>query len=275
MIATRIFNNNAVAVLLSNGNEAVVLGAGLGFKKKVGDSIDEKNVEKIYYIQSELQNKFQKILNSTSKEYLAISEAILKKAQKFNYEPSTVALLALTEHISFAVERWEKGAVTPNLMLHEIESFYPNEYNIGLWALDHIEAEFGVKLGKDEVGYIALHIINSGMNNNSKVTVDTLKFVSGTLALIEKVYKIKVDENLFDKNRLVTHLKYLAQRVFTNCDYKDNEINDIYDYLIVKNTNHKVFIQQFIYYVEEEFGYTLGKPELAYILIHITKFLEN
>ncbi|WP_334300284.1 CAT RNA binding domain-containing protein, partial [Clostridioides difficile] len=38
----KIFNNNVVVSSLEDGTEIIVTGAGVGFKKKVGDLIDER-----------------------------------------------------------------------------------------------------------------------------------------------------------------------------------------------------------------------------------------
>lgn len=278
MIVLRVFNNNAVVVQTENDgetSEAVVIGPGLGFKRKVGDKIALKDVEKIYYVQSDLQKRFLKILNTTKKEYLDIAETILNNAASLGYEKTTLAIMSLTEHISFAIERFENGIMVPNLIINEIQSFYPEEYKIGTWAVKYIENITGVNLGKDEAGYIALHIINTVMNHNTNQTIDLLKFVSGVLQLIEDTYNIKMDENVFDTNRLVTHLKFLGQRIFLDKMSDKKEVHDLYNYLISSTPKHKAFEEALIKYVMDNFALKLEKNEIVYVLIHVTKFLNN
>lgn len=279
MKVIRVFNNNAVVVEYENDNdgktEAVVIGPGLGFKKKPGDQVDPQAVEKKYYVQSDLQNRFLNILNSTKEEHLYIADKILLEAEKLGYEKTTVGIIALTEHISFAIERYMNEITLPNLMLQEIQSFYPKEYEIGAWAVQYIKEKTNIDLGQDEAGYITLHILNSTMNHNSKNTVDLLKFVSGTLDLIEDFYDIQIDQNLFDKNRLVTHLKFLAQRMFLNKVDGRKDVEDLYNYLINSNESHKEFVEKFFQYAEDTFGIVLDKGEVVYVLIHITKFINS
>ena len=47
----KIFNNNAVATVSSNGEDLILTGSGIGFKKKVGDEVDPSKIEKRYYYQ--------------------------------------------------------------------------------------------------------------------------------------------------------------------------------------------------------------------------------
>ena len=47
MKIAKILNNNVVITLNDHQEETVVMGRGIGFKKKAGDSIDESLIEKI------------------------------------------------------------------------------------------------------------------------------------------------------------------------------------------------------------------------------------
>lgn len=58
MRSIKIFNNNAVSTVMPDGREAIVLGRGIGFNKRPGDRISEDLVEKVYYVQDEMQTKF-------------------------------------------------------------------------------------------------------------------------------------------------------------------------------------------------------------------------
>lgn len=271
----RVFNNNAVAVLTDDDKDAVLIGSGVGFNKKANEETDFKKVDKIYYVQSELQTKFLDLLNGTKEEYFVAAEAILKHAEDLGLTITAPVIMALTEHISFAIQRKREGLRTPNLMLNEIQSFYPQEYIIGEWGVQYIHKFMGVNLGDSEAGYIALHIINSALRLDSKQTVDTLQFVKGTMQCIEDSYSIQIDTNSFDTNRLITHLKFLAQRFLSNKKIESQDNPDIYDYILEKNPQHYIFIQNYQKYVKSQFGYELGKQELMYVLIHVTKFISR
>ncbi len=42
----KILNNNVVCTIKENNSEIILMGRGLGFQKKVGDTIDESKIEK-------------------------------------------------------------------------------------------------------------------------------------------------------------------------------------------------------------------------------------
>ncbi|HGL6449775.1 TPA: CAT RNA binding domain-containing protein, partial [Clostridioides difficile] len=114
----KIFNNNVVVSSLEDGTEIIVTGAGVGFKKKVGDLIDENLISKKYFVQDDQRDKYNQILNKTSIEYFKISEEIIEKANEvLNTQVNDSIILALTSHIEFAVQREKQGIKLPNLIL--------------------------------------------------------------------------------------------------------------------------------------------------------------
>ena len=50
MIIDRVLNNNVVIIKDENGIEQVVCGKGIAFKKKSGDFVDEKEVNKVFIL---------------------------------------------------------------------------------------------------------------------------------------------------------------------------------------------------------------------------------
>lgn len=136
----KIFNNNVVVSSLEDGTEIIVTGAGVGFKKKVGDLIDENLISKKYFVQDDQRDKYNQILNKTSIEYFKISEEIIEKANEvLNTQVNDSIILALTSHIEFAVQREKQGIKLPNLILNETKQLYREEFKFGLWAIDEIE----------------------------------------------------------------------------------------------------------------------------------------
>ena len=59
--------------------------------------------------------------------------------KRLNISFQDQTIVALTDHICFAVERYETGTELPNLVLTEIKTLYKEEYKIGLWSIQLIE----------------------------------------------------------------------------------------------------------------------------------------
>ena len=117
MQAVKVFNNNAVSVIMPDGREAILVGNGLGFGRRPGDVIDKNRVSKVYYVQNELQTKFLKMLDNVTPQVMQAAERISLAAEEQGILLSSKSTISLVDHISFALERVEKGTFLPNLML--------------------------------------------------------------------------------------------------------------------------------------------------------------
>ncbi|MGN1389605.1 MAG: family 1 glycosylhydrolase [Bulleidia sp.] len=73
----------------------------------------------------------------------------------------------LTDHLSFAIERHEKGMALRNPLLWDIRKFYSSEYLVGCEALEMIRRELGISLPEDEAGFIALHLVEASAEETS------------------------------------------------------------------------------------------------------------
>lgn len=271
MIAVKIFNNNALSTVTHDGKDAILIGLGIGFNKRPGDKVSEEKIEKIYYVQDDMQTKFLEMLKNVDSDVMEASEKIVGLIPGSEGKFSNKGILSLIEHISFAIERTKNGIFLPNLMLSDIKMMYSKEFELGLKALDIIQEICHIRLPGDEAGYIALHFVN--MQSNDNLAYDTLKFVKGSIALIKECYGIELDESNLTTLRFMTHLKFLAQRIFKKEALQDDKMIEMYDYLIGNNYKNEEYLQKLDKYIEKEFKYKLDKSEKVYLLLHLTKIL--
>lgn len=77
---------------------------------------------------------------------------------------------------------------------------------------------FHVVIPDEEVGYIAMHLIASEFQQDRRMVNKVFQVIDIALDYIKKEYLTDVDENSLSYTRLVTHVKYFAQRyVEDNC----------------------------------------------------------
>ena len=57
MKIVRVLNTNAVVSIDQEGRELIITGAGIGFKKKKGENLDEALADKTYYLESVDDNR--------------------------------------------------------------------------------------------------------------------------------------------------------------------------------------------------------------------------
>ena len=164
----KILNNNVVVVFENGKTEKIVMGRGIAFGKKVGDTIDEEKIDKTFLLEnSDNNSKLQQLLKDIPAEYLNTTEKIIEYAKtKAERSLNDFLYITLMDHIYMAIVRTKDGVNIKNMMLWDIKKFYKDEYNIGLKALDIIEEDFNIRLSDDEAGFIALHIVNAQTNDD-------------------------------------------------------------------------------------------------------------
>ena len=256
MQAVKVFNNNAVSVVMPDGREAILVGNGLGFGRRPGDVIDKSRVSKVYYVQNELQTKFLKMLDNVTPQVMQAAERI-----------------SLVDHISFALERVEKGTFLPNLMLSETRMLYPKEYAVGQRALELVRQFCGVQLPEDEAGYIALHLVAGAADG--ALAYDTVKFVMAVKEIICDTYHCTFEEESLETIRLTVHLKFLAARILRHTPWQDAGLESMYTVLLQRDSRNEVCLQRINAYLRQEFDYELDHQEQVYLLIHLTKIVRD
>ena len=269
----RAINNNIIGVLDANGQERILIGKGIGFRKHSGDEFDETLVEKEFRVAaSEKTERLIDILNEIPSEAVDASAAILEDAaETLRKTLNGGALISLSDHIHTAIVRTRDGISVKNVLLWETKRFYPDEFRIGERALDTIESLTGVRLA----GFIALHIVNAQMENSADDLYGLTRVMQELLNIIKYTCKTPFDEESFHYCRFVTHLKFFAQRLLTHTTYNGDDNSELL--AVVKKQYPKAYqctgkVGQF---TEKNYGYPLSDEERLYLTIHIARILDK
>jgi len=162
----KILNNNVVTATDANNQELVLMGCGIAFRKRIGDTVDRRRIEKIFYPESGIRSeKLIQLFSSIPEKHISLSTEIIEYAKNnLDYQLSDNLYLTLTDHISMALERLKSGLQLKNSLLGEIERLYVDEYKVGKVAVDMMNARLGLDLNYEEAGFIALHLVNARMD---------------------------------------------------------------------------------------------------------------
>lgn len=202
----KIINNNIVRSINDHGQEVLIMGCGLGFKKKIGDLIDDEKIEKIYTMNDHSgYQKLEDILKNVSLEDLQITNEIVAYAQQhLKNQLNDNIYLTLCDHISFALERYRQGIVIKNALLNEIKRFYQSEYQIGLAALKIIEKHTAISLPSDEAGFIVLHIVNASFDSIGILqTQEMMGVIQNVMNIVKYHFQIELDEDSIHYERFL------------------------------------------------------------------------
>ena len=274
MLIHKILNNNVIVVLEKNDEEKIMMGRGLAYKKKVGDTIDLADVDKTFSLSShELSDNFIQLINdipfevfSLSDDIIAFAQAALKKKMHANLTVS------LTDHIHTAIERFKEGIVIKEVLLWDIQRFYKDEYQIGLKALDMIEEHFNLRLPEDEAGFIAFHILNASGEDSLDNIVEITKVINEITNIVKYRFKVEFDEDDVYFYRFVTHLKFFAYRVVNKSVYNSNE-DGLLELIKIKYPSSYSVSLNVKDFISDHYNYVISDEELLYLTIHIERVI--
>jgi len=273
MNVQQIINNNVISALDPNGREVVIMGKGIGFHAKRG-KIDNSMVEKIFYLdnQSEL-DRFKELLVNLPMEHIKVSNEIISYANMvLNKKINQNIYITLTDHINFAIERYNKGMLFDNPLLWEVQSLYRKEYLIGEYSVALINKELGIKLPIDEAASIALHIVNAEYDSNMNETMNFTKLMPEVLNIVKKEFQIELDELSLSYERFVTHLKLMVQRILkkNQFDVLDVEFNKTIKNMYPQEYQCSKLIARFL---EERLGHPIAQEEISLLAIHVRRII--
>lgn len=272
MIIAKIFNNNIISTLSEEYEEIIVTGSGIGFQKKVGQDIDCSRIEKTYEIKDESRNKLYRMLMDTPESFIVVAQEIQEKASmQLGIEIDMKAFFGLVDHIYYAVERKKNQIEIPNLMLLEIICLYPEELKIGKWAIDIIEEQIGTRLSEHEAGYLAMHFVNATLGENKESIMKLFMFSSGIISIIEEEFGYDLKKDEASLARLLSHLRFLGQRILTDRVNSSDDLEDFYDLLMRKDRKFKPTMRRITTFVKKNYHYDLTRQECVYIMVHINK----
>ncbi len=277
MLIDKVINNNLVRSH-KDGKEVLVMGKGLGFKKVVSDVIDESLIERIYVIEGkEKRSHLEELISKIPYQYVQTANEVITYISNYLDKKLDDSIwLSVTDHISFAIERAEKGIPVRNALLWEISRFYNHEFLIGKEALRIINKRHGVELPDDEAGFIALHIVNAQMGDEAKMqeTMHMTKALQKILHIVKYHYGIELNESSLHYERFVTHLKYFLQRIVKGKKVLNEDLGFI-EVIRSKYPNEYKCAKRIEEYVNKEFNCDLSEDELIYLSVHIRRVVDE
>ena len=180
----KVYNNNLASILSEEGREVIIMGKGIAFGKRCGDEVDESKIDKRFYQDDDKWNdRFIQLLNDIPTDCVEfVSKEIEFAKTSLNKEFRESVYVSLTDHIYSSISRYKEGVTLKNPMLWEISRFYEPEFEVGLQILDMINDKYDVQLPQDEAGFIAMHLVDAEMDddslNNAYVTVKIIQDLS-------------------------------------------------------------------------------------------------
>lgn len=272
----KVLNNNTVISEDDDRKEIIITGKGIGYGKYPGAYIDSGEVHNVYVSRSRsFIRRFESMVSDIPEACFLEAEQIRELAEhELNRCLNDNIVLALADHIYFAVQQYKSDQTRVALMNMELRKIYSDEYAVGVKAAKMIEKDFSVRLSEGEASAITFHIVNSEIGNTSndafviaRSVEDIMEIVKGTL---------QMEEYTVDYSRFIVHLKFFLKRVLTRkCDNTDD-----FGQLLL-NPREEIFtgitecISRIAEYMVKTFDYEISEAERFYLLIHIARILQS
>jgi beta-glucoside operon transcriptional antiterminator len=274
----KVINNNIVVSLDHSNQELIVMGKGIGFKRKAGDEVDAAAIEKVYSITKEWNvNKLTNLLSAIPLEEIQVANDIISFAKvSLGKKLSENLFLMLSNHIHFALARHQEGIQLKNALLWEIKRFYNHEFLIGKEALSMIQSRLQISLPEDEAGFIGLHIVNAELSGSEVNQVSEMtQTIQAILNIVKYHFNMELDEYSLNFERFVTHLKFFVQRVFTDVHLDGDETAGLMFMLKDKYPKEYQCALKIGEYIQKQLGRKLDNDELIYLTIHIKRITSE
>lgn len=277
MIVNKIINNNFISTTDEHGHETVLMGKGLGWEMRTGDSIDLSKIEKTFRMDTVTSSeKMKKLFLEVDVSSVEISSKIIDFAEEHleGRRLNKNLILTLTDHIDFAIKRHKRGIYLPNDFNFWFEKMFSLEYDVGLYALDIIADEIGVQMPKDEAASISLHIINAQLDGSMSNTGEITQLLSSCLEIIEDETGRTIPEDSLAYERFMRHLLSLAERIISKRQNTkmnmelNNAIREQYP------VEYKVSLA-IKSYILKTFEFELASDEITFLTIHINRLFSE
>ena len=272
IIIEKVINNNIISAYEKSGAEVIVMGRGIGFKKKQGEIVPADQISKIFRIKSRtLTEQFKELLANMPLERVRISDEIISHAKDhLKLKLNQSIYVTLTDHINFAIERVSQGIEPQNALLWEIKRFYPQEFQLGIYALELIHDRLGILLPEDEAGFIALHFVNAEYGTDIRDAVKFPDQMQAIVDIVERELGILLDESSLHYERFMTHIKFLIQRIYRKelLSSEDRELSLLMQRKYPREYQCSVKVAE---YIMQATGSRLSEEEIMYLSVHIRR----
>lgn len=278
MRVVKVLNNSLVLALDDKGRETILMGKGIGFHKAAGYEFQKEEVEKVFVLKDRsISRSIIRLAAETDSVYFEIAKSVIDYAiHQYGMELLDHIYLSLTDHLAYAVRRVQQGIDIPNFYTTDMRRFNPEEYQVGLYAIQTVREHTGVALPADEAGNIAFHFINAQVNHpyndqNRRIR----KLTEDVLNLVKYYYQIVYNESSVTYTRFETHVRLFAQRLISGKQLDGDASRLIYDQIASVCTSEFQCVERISVLIREELGMELSSQEAMYLAMHIHLILED
>lgn len=267
----KVLNNNALIAEHPAYDEVILLGKGIGFNKKAGESISNADAEKLFVLKNpEEKEQYLQMLKEIDENFIGImNDAISFIEDKLGTTLNEHIHTSLTDHLHFALKRLKNGVEIKNPFRFEIELAYPREYAVAAELTEWLEKELSVNIPEDEVGFITLHIHSAISKASIANLTKRTQIVSQLISIAENSLKVTLDRSDINYSRFIRHLHFALDRIESGKYVENAEF--LKDVLQKECALCYSIAWKMIKYMQKQLKKKIPEAESVYLTLHLQR----
>jgi beta-glucoside operon transcriptional antiterminator len=273
-----VVNNNVVMSVDVDNNDCILVGKGIGFGAKEGQTVNPKiSYKKFLLADKGVMAKFMRIIDEVSpEELLATSEIISMAKRDLQVALNESIYISLTDHIHYVIERAHEGQLIGNSFLWDIKRYYAREFAVALKAVKLLNKRFNLNLNEDEAGYITFHIINAANNlTGTDNTAQLTEIIHEIINVVSLSLNRVIDPADMNSYRFITHVKFFAQRMVQGIDNSDKGEAELYELVKTRYVDAYHVTQKIDRFLQSKYKYRMSKNDELYFMMHIHRLMSH
>lgn len=272
-IIKKVLNSSIVLTEGEMGQEFIVMSKGIGYGRRPGETVALSGDSRFFMPVDNVDGRhLLELLDSIPPFYLEMTRMIVEYANDaYEFVLNEHIYLALTDHLAFAVKRHQEHLSLANKMFWEMKTFYPREYQVGLYALSVVEQKTGIALPEEEAANITFHIINASKDAGLRFdAMRSTKMISEIVTTVTYLMKVQLNPESFHYSRFITHLQFFAERFLTD-RMLDSADDFLYSHVEKEYPEAMACGEKIRTLLLKEYEKAATNEEIAYLAIHIQR----
>lgn len=270
---TKILNHNSfMGIESKNDQECLIMGKGVAFGKKVGQTVSVTGDARVYSLK-ELTDRGEakEIIKSVSPLCLELANEVLDQAEEEFGKVDRSILFTMADHLDFAVRRIQNGEQISNPLTDDIRIMFYKEYKVAGCIRDLLKEKLGIRIDEHEIGYIALHVHAAIVDENVSQAMEIARTVRECICMVEEETGKSIDVMSLSYNRLMNHVRYMVARAI----HGENLKMSLNDYMSVKFPGPYMTAEKICRKMEKSLKLPIPDIEIGYLAMHLERMMDR
>ena len=271
----KALNNNVVIAKDPVLDEVVLIGKGIGFNRKKGDTISLSDAEKTFALTDKKEmEQYQTLISHQDPALIEfLNDIIFYIESQMDHPLNEHIHVALTDYLSFAIKRADSKIQFNNPFLFEIKSLYPKEYQVAQEIVIKINHKLGIQFSEGETGFIALHIHSAITDRRVRDLNRHHRLIALMVELIEENLGVKINKGDVNYNRLLQHLHRAIDRI--NQDSRLGKEDNLKKVLKMTYPTCYNLAWKLVKVMQKQLNKPVNESEVLYLTIHLQRLTNK